>query len=267
MQALVRLASIQMLKARMAVMMSKKFLQSRFRRWSVRRRYCARLRSSIVVCSCTARAAARAHYAIRISSALMQMNWLRRSICQKRLAQKLVAVVNVKSLVKMACARSRFRRVISASAVLTARLTSSLSHGIFCCSDLRVQLAKLGTSGAAGGRAGTECEKKSKMMGWRSRFFAFDFVDLSMSYSQSAATFQAGDIKGRIKFGPSTTCQTVAPATLLVQGVQEVLKNSGKEAYTLRFATEQQAQGWQKAFELIAKRSLLVKQKIEKAAR
>jgi hypothetical protein len=35
--------------------------------------------------------------------------------------------------------------------------------------------------------------------------------------------------------------------------VQEVLKNSGKEAYTLRFATEQQAQGWQKAFELIAK--------------
>jgi hypothetical protein len=35
--------------------------------------------------------------------------------------------------------------------------------------------------------------------------------------------------------------------------VQEILKNSGKEAYTLRFATEQQAQGWQKAFELIAK--------------
>jgi hypothetical protein len=121
MQALVRLASIQMLKARMAVMMSKKFLQSRFRRWSVRRRYCARLRSSIVVCSSTARAAARAHYAIRISSALTQMNWLRRSICQKRLAQKLVAVVNIQSLVKMARARSRFRRVISASAVLTAR--------------------------------------------------------------------------------------------------------------------------------------------------
>jgi hypothetical protein len=126
MQSLVRLASIQMLKARMAVMMSKKFLQSRFRRWSVRRRYCSRLQSCIVACSCTARAAQRAHYATRISAALTQMNWLRRSHCQKRLAQKIVAVVTIKSLVKMARARSRFRRVTSASAVLTARKIHSL---------------------------------------------------------------------------------------------------------------------------------------------
>jgi hypothetical protein len=49
------------------------------------------------------------------------MNWLRRSICQKRLARKIVAVVNIKSLVKMARARSKFCRVISASTVLTAR--------------------------------------------------------------------------------------------------------------------------------------------------
>ena len=40
---------------------------------------------------------------------------------------------------------------------------------------------------------------------------------------------------------------------IIAQGVQEVLKGTGKDAYTLRFATEQQAQAWRKGFELIAK--------------
>ena len=37
------------------------------------------------------------------------------------------------------------------------------------------------------------------------------------------------------------------------QGVQEVLKGSGKDIYTLRFETEQLAQEWRTGFELIAK--------------
>jgi adenosylmethionine-8-amino-7-oxononanoate aminotransferase len=37
------------------------------------------------------------------------------------------------------------------------------------------------------------------------------------------------------------------------QGVQEVLKGASKDAYTLRFATEKQAQEWRKAFDLISK--------------
>ncbi len=37
------------------------------------------------------------------------------------------------------------------------------------------------------------------------------------------------------------------------QGVHEVLKSAGKDVYTLRFATEQLAQDWSRAFELIAK--------------
>jgi hypothetical protein len=35
--------------------------------------------------------------------------------------------------------------------------------------------------------------------------------------------------------------------------VEEVLKGAGKDSYTLRFATVQQAQEWRQAFELIAK--------------
>ena len=37
------------------------------------------------------------------------------------------------------------------------------------------------------------------------------------------------------------------------QGVQETLKGTGKDAYTLRFATEQLALEWHRGFELIAK--------------
>jgi hypothetical protein len=40
---------------------------------------------------------------------------------------------------------------------------------------------------------------------------------------------------------------------LRAQGVQEVLKGALKNAYTLRFATETQAQEWRKAFDLISK--------------
>ena len=40
---------------------------------------------------------------------------------------------------------------------------------------------------------------------------------------------------------------------ILGQGVQEVLKGSGKDVYTLRFETEQLAQEWRRGFELIAK--------------
>ena len=40
---------------------------------------------------------------------------------------------------------------------------------------------------------------------------------------------------------------------ILGQGVQEVLKGSGKDMYTLRFETEQLAQEWRRGFELIAK--------------
>jgi hypothetical protein len=115
----------------------------------------------------------------------------------------------------------------------------------------------------------------------------------SFSYAESAVALQAGNIKvgcvlviflvyltslffslmlqGCITFSPSSFCQSTAPAILLLQvglqphhsqllhgrynaqGVRETLKSAGKDAYILRFSTEQQAQEWQRAFELIAK--------------
>ena len=98
-------------------------------------------------------------------------------------------------------------------------------------------------------------------------------------------------LQGRITFAATSSCHTVAPATLQLQvfpaffilllypallyddesslyfaftttrhnfltaaqGVHEVLKSAGKDVYTLRFATEQLAQDWCRAFELIAK--------------
>jgi hypothetical protein len=50
-----------------------------------------------------------------------------------------------------------------------------------------------------------------------------------------------------LHFASSRTVLTAA------QGVHEVLKSAGKDVYTLRFATEQLAQDWFRAFELIAK--------------
>jgi hypothetical protein len=58
------------------------------------------------------------------------------------------------------------------------------------------------------------------------------------------------DDESSLYFAFTTSRHNVLTAA---QGVHEVLKSAGKDVYTLRFATEQLAQDWCRAFELIAK--------------
>ncbi len=58
------------------------------------------------------------------------------------------------------------------------------------------------------------------------------------------------DDESSLQFAFTTSSRNVVTAA---QGVHEVLKSAGKDVYTLRFATEQLAQDWSRAFELIAK--------------
>jgi hypothetical protein len=56
------------------------------------------------------------------------------------------------------------------SNLLHLGLKFSLFRGIFHASELRILLAKLHASSSGnGGVVGIECEKKSKLIGWRSR--------------------------------------------------------------------------------------------------
>jgi hypothetical protein len=118
-QASLRASAVRAVRQRMAAMMSKKFLQTRLRRWSARRRYCARFAAAIVACKSAARAVACARFAMRVTAAAVNMRCLRRCCCQRRFVLKLVAINVIKLRVKMARARIRYR-VVAGSRVLLA---------------------------------------------------------------------------------------------------------------------------------------------------
>ena len=118
-QASLRASAVRAVRQRMAAMMSKKFLQTRLRRWSARRRYCARFAAAIVACKSAARAVACARFAMRVTAAAVNMRFLRRCCCQRRFVLKLVAINVIKLRVKMARARIRYR-VVAGSRVLLA---------------------------------------------------------------------------------------------------------------------------------------------------
>ncbi len=119
-QALVRASSIRQLKMRMAAMMSKKFLVSRFRRWSVQRRYIIRICSALIACSRIARDAARSRYVFRVHAAVALSKCARRCCSQRRYARQRVAAIDLQSMAKMTCARKTYSQIIKASVVIAA---------------------------------------------------------------------------------------------------------------------------------------------------
>jgi hypothetical protein len=119
-QALVRACAIRAMKHRMAVMMSRKLLASRFRRWSVRRRYCTRLLSTVVICASAARALARARDLGRIAAALALLPHARRCCCRRRLLRRIAGAVVVQAVARRTCARGGMGRRIGAGYVVAA---------------------------------------------------------------------------------------------------------------------------------------------------
>ena len=112
-------SAVRAVRQRMAALMSKTFLQTRLRRWSARRQYCARFAAALVGCKSTARAVACARFAMRVTAAAVNMRFLRRC-CQQRFVLKLVAISVIKLRVKMARAMIRYRVVAGARVVLPA---------------------------------------------------------------------------------------------------------------------------------------------------
>ncbi len=119
-QAFSRAFSIRILKTRMELMMSKKFLQSRFRRWSIRRRYCVKLLAAFRFCCCISRERTRSRYTVQISAAVRVISYLRCCCRQRRLTRKIEAAAAIQSVVRMTSLRRRFSNIIKASTVIAA---------------------------------------------------------------------------------------------------------------------------------------------------